>query len=117
MKLKVFISALFLILLAGCTTVTMTGKAFAPVDPLGVKIFFSEKPKCPFQELAFITSPTSWNQNVAISKARDKAAEIGADYLVITQVFINNFNDASVWGVAYKCGEVDRNKVDLRTPQ
>ena len=104
-------------LLVGCTTATMTGKAFPPVDPSSVKILFSEKPKCMYQELAFITTPLSWNQNTAISHSRDKAAEIGADYLVITRVFINAFNDASVWGVAYKCGEVNRNKIDLRMPQ
>lgn len=113
--MKPLIFLIFLSVLVGCTTTTMTGKAFAPVDPSSVKILFSEKPKCSFQELAFITTPLSWNQNAAISSARNKAADIGADYLVITRVSINAFNDASVWGVAYKCGEVDRNKVDLRS--
>lgn len=115
--MKPFISTIFLIFLASCTTTTMTGKAFSPVEPASVKVLFSEKPKCAFQELAFITTPLSWNQNTAISSARSKAADIGADYLVITRVSINAFNDASVWGVAYKCGEVDRNKIDLKSPQ
>lgn len=115
--MKVAITGFFVMLvLMGCTTATMTGRAFPPVDSANVKVLFSEKPKCQFQELAFISTSLSWNQNTAISSARDKAAEVGADYLVITRVYINGFNDASVWGVAYKCGEVDRNKVDLKNP-
>ena len=103
-----------LVLLSGCATnTTMTGKAYAPVDPLDVKILFKEKPDCNYEELAFIGSPLMWNQNAAVESAREEAAEIGADYIMIQSVNVNAFNDASVSAVAYKCGRVDREKVDI----
>ncbi len=100
--------------LSGCATnATMTGRAYPAVDPLKVKILFKEKPDCEYEELAFIGTPLAWNQNVAIQKARDKAAEIGADYIVIETVNVNMYNDASVSAMAYKCGKVDRDKVKV----
>ena len=111
---KLFILLIFFIVTGCATSVTMTGRASPPVDPLSVKILFSEKPKCAFEELGFIQSPLTWNQNVAIERVRSKAAEIGADYLVITSVYTNAFNDATASGVAYKCGRVDREKVDVK---
>ncbi len=91
-------------LLSGCTTtVTMTGKAYPPVEPSHVKLVFSEKPACQTEEIAFISTPLEWSQNVAMNAAREKAARVGADYLVIESVVKNGFNDASVSGLAYKC--------------
>lgn len=105
---------MFIVSLGGCATnVTMTGKAHSPVSPSQVKILFKEKPKCNYEELGFISTPQKRNQNVAIEAAREKAAEIGADYLMIETVHQNAFNDASVSAMAYKCGTVDREKVDV----
>ena len=100
--------------LAGCATnVTMTGKAYPAVPSTHVKILFKEKPKCNYEELGFISTPAKWNQNIAIEAAREKAAEIGADYLVVETVLTNMYNDAVVSAMAYKCGAVDREKVDV----
>ena len=105
-------------LLCGCmTNVTMTGKAYPPLTPLQVKVLFYEKPKCKFEELGFISTPTKWNQNVAIDAAREKAAQIGADYLVINTVHQNIYNDASVSAMAYKCAAVDREQVEVFPPR
>ncbi len=92
----------------------MTGKRYAPVQPLEVKILFKDKPKCNYEELGFISTPLSWDQNIAVEKARKKAAEIGADYLVIEAVHSNAYNDVSVSGVAVKCGIVDRESIEVR---
>ena len=101
-------------LISGCVTnVTMTGKSYPAVDPLQVKVLFKEKPKCEYEELAFIGTPLSWNQNRAVDKARNNAAEIGADYIMIEAVHINMFNEASVSAVAYKCGQVNRENVEI----
>ncbi len=109
------ILAFFVIIgLVGCaTSVTMTGKAYPPVPPMHVKILFKEKPKCNYEELGYISTPLKWNQNKAIEAAREKAAVIGADYLVVETVQTNIYNDASVSAMAYKCGQVDREKVDI----
>jgi len=101
-------------ILVGCAThVTMTGKGYPPVLTTQVKVLFKDRPKCVYEELAFISTPLSWDQNDAIAKARKKAAEIGADYLVVETVNKNEYNDVSVSAMAYKCGEVDRNNVDV----
>ncbi|TWI73221.1 hypothetical protein LZ24_01309 [Desulfobotulus alkaliphilus] len=101
-------------LITGCaTTATMTGRAYPAVNPLHVKVLFEEKPSCEYEELAFIGTPLLWNQNIAVQQAREKAAEIGADYVVIKRVHVNAFNDASVSAIAYKCGKVDREKVEI----
>jgi hypothetical protein len=105
---------LAIISLIGCaTSMTMTGKSYPPVDPIEVKVLFKQKPECNYEELAFIGTPLSWNQNVAVQSARKKAAEIGADYIMIETVNTNMYNDTSVSAVAYKCAKVDREKVEL----
>lgn len=102
------------VLLSGCATqMTMTGKAYDPVDPLSVKILFNSKPNCIFEELGFITTPLAWNQNRAVQLAREKAAEVGADYITIQAVHTAQFNDTSISAMAYKCGVVDRDKAEL----
>ncbi len=106
---------LITVALTGCATnVTMTGKGYPPVKPTQVKVLFKDKPKCDYEELGFISTPLAWDQNSAIEKARAKAAEIGADYIVIESIQKNAYNDASASAVAYKCGAVDRENVDLR---
>lgn len=112
--IRIALIASAIVLVSGCATnVTMTGKAHPPVSPTQVKILFKEKPKCNYEELGFISTPQKWNQNIAIEAAREKAAEIGADYLVIETVHQNMYNDVSVSAMAYKCGTVDREKVDV----
>lgn len=91
----------------------MTGKQYPPVTPIEVKILFKEKPKCNYEELGFISTPLSWDQNSAINLAREKAAEIGADYINIESVHKNMYNDASVSAIAYKCGKVNREKISV----
>ena len=109
-KLYVLLVSTFLI--TGCSTqMTMTGKAFKPVSPGDVKILFKDKPKCKYEELGFISTPLMYSQNRAVNSAREKAAEVGADYIVIESVHINEFNDASVSAMAYKCGDVEREKI------
>lgn len=116
MNKKIFTMALCAALLSGCATnMTMTGKAYPSVSPSNVKILFKDRPKCNYEELGFISTPPMWNQNTAIEAARVKAAEAGADYFVVEYVQVNNFNDARVSGMAYKCGPVDREKVDVNT--
>jgi len=102
-------------MLSGCaTSMTMTGNAYDAVDPMKVKILFKDKPKCSYEELGFINTPLAWNQNAAVELAREKAATVGADYIVIETVHTNNYNDCSVSAMAYKCGSVDRERVDVR---
>lgn len=106
--------AVLAILLSGCAThMTMTGKPYEPVDALQVKVLFREKPACKYEELGFITTPLSWNQEVAVGKAREKAAEVGADYIVIESVLLNASNDCTVSATAYKCSPVNRERVEL----
>lgn len=114
MNNKIFAAVLCTAFISGCATnMTMTGKAYPSVSPSNVKILFKDRPKCNYEELGFISTPPMWNQNTAIEAARVKAAEAGADYFVVENVLLNNFNDAKVSGMAYKCGSVDREKVDV----
>lgn len=115
MRREIFLVGSCLFYLSGCaTSITMTGKAYSPVSPSQVKVLFKDKPKCDYEELGFISTPAKWNQNVAIEAAREKAAGIGADYLVVETVMVNEFNDAKVSAMAYKCGTVDRVGVDVK---
>lgn len=116
-KFILFFAVLSSFVLFGCAThITMTGKQYPPTDPLSVKILFKEKPACDFEELGFISTPLSWNQNEAVKAARISAAGVGADYLVVETVQSNVYNDTRVSAVAYKCARVDRNTVQV-TPQ
>lgn len=111
---SVIYMAVVLALTACATNVTMTGKQYPAVAPSDVKILFRDRPSCRYEELGFISTPPMWNQNMAIESAREKAAAIGADYLLIENVSKNHYNDATVSAMAYKCAKVERKKVELK---
>lgn len=114
-KFALYFTVFFGFFVSGCSThITMTGKQYPPTDPLSVKILFKEKPACNFEELGFISTPLSWNQNEAVKAARYSAASVGADYLVIETVQTNIYNDSRVSAVAYKCSNVDREAVQVK---
>lgn len=109
-----FIPIIVLLTLTACAKATMTGKAFPPVDSLDVKVLFEKEPECDYEEIAFIATSMLWDQNHAVNMARKKAASIGADYINIKKHHFNVFNDASVSAMAYRCGDVDRERVEVR---
>ncbi|MBQ8677611.1 MAG: hypothetical protein IJ529_04005 [Alphaproteobacteria bacterium] len=101
MKKYLYLTLLFL---CGCATqVTLLKEPYPAKNPNDVKVVIgSSKKICEAEEIALIRTPEKWNQTIAIAAAKEKAAEIGADYIDAT-VFYNNFNDASVVANAYKC--------------
>lgn len=101
---KIVLTTGVLILMAGCANVTVTGKKYPPVAVEDVKVLFTAQPSCAeYEELGFIGTNPMRNQNAAVQLAREEAAKLGADYLSIQEVLVNNFNAAMVSGVALKC--------------
>ncbi len=92
------------VVLVGCgTKVTLTGKAYPPTTPSEIKIFALQEPDCKLEELGLIVTNVKNNQDAAIEDAKEKASQIGATYMKITEVKRNVFNDAAVTAVALRC--------------
>jgi hypothetical protein len=92
------------LLIAGCATkVMVTGKKYPPISIDEVKIFAQIKPKCDLEEIGLIVTSLKWNQEVAIEDAKAKAAELGANYIQISDVARNAVNDAAVTATAFRC--------------
>ncbi len=90
--------------LAGCATkVTMTGGTYPPTAPESVKVFATQKPDCNLEELGIVVTNLKWSQDSAVEDAKVNAAKIGATHLQINNVTRNQFNDAAVSAVAFRC--------------
>ena len=105
--MKKLISSVFLLLVAGCTQVTRLDFTDYPkVSPDDVDVVYNNPPKCQkFTEIALINTPLCWNMNIAIEKAKDEAARLGADGIFIRSYNRNAFNDVAIDASAYKCLE------------
>lgn len=74
-----------------------------PTNPEDIKIFAAQKPNCILEELGLIVTNVKWNQERAVTDAKEKAAEIGEHFIQLTDVKRNSFNDAAVQAVAFRC--------------
>ena len=98
---------LLIVFLSACTQVTLLDGSYPPVSKDHVKVIvdnddISWAPHCNAVQIAQIRTKLCWNQSIALNEARDKAAEIGADYIKAYFSF-NQYNDAMVTATAYKC--------------
>ena len=103
-----FLPILFvtLVLSACATQMTTLDTTYPTTKPENVKVLFNEKPQCNAKQIAFVNTSTAWawSQDSALQSAREHAASIGADYLVINQTrTVNHYSDTVFHGVAYKC--------------
>lgn len=107
MRLKtISVLALALLFMMGCTTdlaMTTTSKQFPPTNPDAVKIYLTDKPTAPYEEIGRVsadkyTSLGTTRSGDEIRKGlREKAASIGGDAIInITEDF------ASMSGVVLK---------------
>ena len=111
--MKNFIILLTIFIFSGCAQVTLTGQARDPVDEKEVKILFYEKPECQYEELALITTPTHWSETYAIEDLRAEAAKIGSDFVSVQQIITQPNGFVIARGLAYICGTVNRENVDV----
>ncbi len=91
------------LLLTACATQTTILKSYPATTPNEITVSFDKNPSCKYEELAFINTSFWWNTSMAVDKAKENAASIGADYIKITNVTTNSDNDAKVGAIAYKC--------------
>lgn len=96
-KMKMMAVLFCALLVMGCATarvMTTTNKKFAPSNPDMVKLFMTDKPTTPFEEIGRVS--VDKYSNLAISrsgdemykKIREKAASIGGDAIInITEDF------------------------------
>lgn len=104
MRNRYWFASFLVAFLSGCATkVTKTGPAYPPTNPEDIKVFAAQKPNCKLEELGLIVTNLKWNQEHAVTDAKEKAAEIGAHFIKLTDVKRNIYNDAAVQAVAFRC--------------
>lgn len=101
--MKIITTTLLLIALSGCATSTLTGRKSAPIPVENVKVWFSGKPTCSLEEVAFISSPYAIGQSMMIDKMKSEAASLGADQLIIQTVNSNRSLEYSGGAIAARC--------------
>ena len=103
--MKRLITFVLFLFLAGCTQVTRLDYTNYPkVSPDDIDVVYKDPTKCEkIKEIAIIITPRCWNMNFAIEKAKDAAADLGADGIIIRSYNHNEFNDVAVDASAYKC--------------
>lgn len=57
---------------------------YPPKNPSAVQVFY-EPPKVPYKEIGVVSAETMWTIGAAIEAMREKAAEVGADAIIIRQ--------------------------------
>ena len=98
-----FIAAM---ILSGCgykSNVMISQNEYDSIDESEVIILMNDKPECAYEVIAAVTIDQYDGQANAIEKAKEEAADLGADYVSIN--FINTYSDddISVAGIAYRC--------------
>lgn len=90
-------------LLAGCATSTITGKRMPAIPVDNVHVWFSGRPNCNLEEIAFISSPYAIGQSMMVNKMREEAASLGAEHLIIQTVNSNRNMEYSGGAIAAHC--------------
>ena len=94
------------LLLCACTSVTVI-KHYPPVSPDHIQVILDNdddiiKPSCSAEQIGRIVTGWLWSGESAIKTAKEKAAEIGGDYIK-GELLINELNDGQVRATVYKC--------------
>ena len=98
---------LSILLLAGCSSVTVLKPGYPPQKPEDVTMILDNVKEYDFvckehEHIAIISTPMMWDGAAAVEKAREKTAEVGGN-IFIGNMYLNNFNDAQISGNAYVC--------------
>lgn len=94
-------------LICGCTSVTVLKPGYPKNNPDQVKIILDNNrntilPDCKAEQIGHISTAWKWSGNSAIETAKEKAAQMGGDYIK-GKLHINNVNDGLVEGIVYRC--------------
>lgn len=98
---------LLLLLVGACARdqITMLDKEYPEVSPKNVKVYMNDPVPCKYKEIAYIGTEYEDDMPEAVASAREKAAEIGADGIIILNHKTNDDGEVTVGVSAYKCTE------------
>lgn len=93
--------------LCGCASVTVLKPGYPENNPNQVKVILDNDdsttlPDCKAEQIGHIETAWEWSGNSAIQTAKEKAAQMGGDYIK-GKLHINNVNDGLVEGIVYRC--------------
>ncbi len=98
-----------ILILCSCASVsvTITKNGLSPKNPDDIKVIFENNdkdisPNCKAEQIGFISTSWEWTTTRALNSAKEKAAEIGGDYLKAT-VITNDRNHGRIKGTVYYC--------------
>ncbi len=91
------------VLLVGCASSTVTGRAHPPISENDVRVWFSGRPDCSLEEIGFISVPYSVGQSMMVSALKKEAAAIGANHVFVTAVNSNRNLEYSGGALAGRC--------------
>lgn len=105
MNKSILFAIIFLI--CGCASVTVFKPGYPENNPDQVKIILDNDdssilPDCKAEQIGHISTAWEWSGSSAIKTAKEKAAQMGGDYIKGV-LHINNVNDGLVEGVVYRC--------------
>jgi len=89
MKLLTKACILFLlVLISGCgASIAITGNAQDPIPTGNVKVYFNKDPECSYDDVGLLEdSGNAYSMDGLFSNFKKKAASVGADGVIISQI-------------------------------
>ena len=104
---KLIMCSFALAVLAGCQTpATITGASYPAISPENVKMSFSNEPTCANpQEIGAMlgVGANKHAQERALNEIRQRAASLGANYVLLDANVFNAFGDMTIDAILYRC--------------
>ena len=107
MKEIIILSSILALCSCANVSVTTIKTGLSPNDPNNIKVIFENNdkdasPNCKAEQIGFISTSWEWTTTKALNSAKEKAAEIGGDYLKATLI-TNDRNHGRIKGTVYHC--------------
>ena len=101
--LRILIAVAVSTTLYGCAMSTVTGEKRTSISEESVRIWTAGRPNCQLEEVGIITVPYAIGQQMMISRMKSKAAEMGAEHVLLNTVNSNTNFEYSGGAVAARC--------------
>jgi hypothetical protein len=102
-RMRILITTAMITTLCGCAMSTVTGEKRTSISEESVRVWTAGRPNCQLDEVGIITVPYAIGQQMMISRIKSKAAEMGAEHVLLNTVNSNANFEYSGGAVAVRC--------------
>ena len=104
--MRILLLVPIILLVTGCAGnhLMLTGNASNPISPDSVKVSFTDKPSCNYEEVGFVHTQIADDISQAIGFVKKDSAKVGSNYVLITNTGSGAYGLGIILtGTAYRC--------------